>query len=187
MGAVIDNHGQARWTGGRLRLAALTAPITRLLTLMRLEVHFDLYPTLSAATTAPGAAKPRVRRISLRRRAPGRSRARDPPRDLRRSRNIQPIRERLGQGWLAFIGSLIYGTFDGTCRIRAATGTGCVPLLPKVAGTENRPRSFPGVLPLASGGRRCGQSSYSSVNGGIHWGHSLHPRHASIMRRDCGN
>ncbi|MCW2941916.1 MAG: anti-anti-sigma regulatory factor, partial [Actinomycetia bacterium] len=49
---LIQADQRACRTGGRLRLAALTAPITRLLTLMRLEVHFDLYPTLSAATTA---------------------------------------------------------------------------------------------------------------------------------------
>jgi anti-anti-sigma factor len=45
-------------SGGRLRLVALTAPITRLLMLMRLDAHFDIYPTLTAATspatTPPG-------------------------------------------------------------------------------------------------------------------------------------
>jgi hypothetical protein len=49
-------------SGGRLRLVALTAPITRLLMLMRLDAHFDIYPTLTAATspatTPPGTGEP---------------------------------------------------------------------------------------------------------------------------------
>jgi anti-sigma B factor antagonist len=41
---------RSRQAGGRLRLAAPTARITRLLAITNLDQHFDLYPTTEAAT-----------------------------------------------------------------------------------------------------------------------------------------
>jgi len=57
--------------GGRLRLTALTMPITRLLTLMHLDAHFDIYPTLTAATTtSPATAEPEPAMAPARRNEP---------------------------------------------------------------------------------------------------------------------
>jgi anti-sigma B factor antagonist len=53
-----DHH--ARRTGRRLRVAAPTAPITRLLDITGLDTYFDLYLTSQAATATPHPALPPV-------------------------------------------------------------------------------------------------------------------------------
>jgi anti-sigma B factor antagonist len=70
--------------GGRLRLTALTMPITRLLTLMHLDAHFDIYPTLTAATTTSPAARHH------------RARTGDGARPPQRTPREQPARARTG-------------------------------------------------------------------------------------------
>ncbi|MCW2942039.1 MAG: anti-anti-sigma factor [Actinomycetia bacterium] len=55
---LLQADQRAARTGSRLRLAAMTAPITRLLMLMRLDAHFDVYPTLIAATSPAAGTEP---------------------------------------------------------------------------------------------------------------------------------
>src|ERR1700733_1041916 len=57
LSALTRADGGARQAGRHLRLAAPTARVARLLAITRLDLHFDVYPSIEAATSQ-GASQP---------------------------------------------------------------------------------------------------------------------------------